>query len=208
MRNNSSVQAVSGNSITVLRGWNGTCSGVCPGHAAAARLLHQGNYLSVKGSYTTFQGLAVTYSGWNSRTSQVTGSTPIDTDWFAAVDDQCTGCAFANFVIHDVPNAITSDSAVGSLFYGNILFHNGWSAPDRTHGGAAYVQNAGTIVKKLQNNIIFGDYGVGLKLRGTSSASTNNITLDGNTVFNTGQPVGAYSYTFSWDRITWRPASP
>ena len=88
--------------------------------------------------------------------------------------------------MHDNANGLGLWSeSVGSDAYGNIIYHNGWQAPDRAHGHGIYTQNQAG-VRRIADNIIFNQFSHGIHAYGSASAHLDNITLEGNIVFNNG----------------------
>jgi hypothetical protein len=106
--------------------------------------------------------------------------------------------AYYNY-IHDVlGDGIRSfQSATNSEYYGNIIAHNGWTAP-RVSGEAAtgnghgiYAQNLGSNgQKKIEENILFDCYSSPIAAKGSGAAYVENFLLRGN--------VSAYS-GFAYD---------
>ena len=101
-----------------------------------------------------------------------------------------------NFIVHDTRGGLSSFSAsTDSELYGNIIYNNGWTAPDRGHGHAIYTQNR-TGYKKLTNNIIFFGFGTGIHAyyTGTNDPENSqynvnkleNYDIQGNVWFSTG----------------------
>ena len=100
---------------------------------------------------------------------------------------------YINLVIHDLlangMGTIRGD-AVNIEIYGCIIYYNGWTAPNRTHGHGLYLQN-GTpdnlqpLFKVAENNIIWGNAHTGIQLFG-SSAVINNVWLNENVIWANG----------------------
>jgi hypothetical protein len=79
-------------------------------------------------------------------------------------------------------------TSVNSELYGNILYNNGYIAPDRQHGHGIYVQNSdGT--KLIRDNVLFHQYGLGMHGYGVS-AKLNNLNIEGNIHFRDRFLVG------------------
>jgi len=114
-----------------------------------------GSALHVKGAWTDYYGLEVLSSS-SSHTSSETGSNPSDLVTNGGVTVQGANTKVINFIVHDnVGGGMSSWSdAPDSELYGNIIYNNGWTGPDRGHGHAIYAQNRNGF-KKLTNNIIF-----------------------------------------------------
>ncbi|MCS7187133.1 MAG: FlgD immunoglobulin-like domain containing protein [Armatimonadota bacterium] len=89
-----------------------------------------------------------------------------------------------NLVIHDVPgNGIGAwTPSQTTEVYGNIVFNNGWIAPDRGHGHGIYTQNnSGT--KFYVDNVVFHHFGYGMHAY-TEGGYLRNFYLEGNVFFN------------------------
>ncbi len=91
-----------------------------------------------------------------------------------------------NFIVHDTRGGLSSFSAsTDSELYGNIIYNNGWTAPDRGHGHAIYTQNTGGY-KKLTSNIIFFGFGTGIHAYVEGSPKLDNFDIQENVWFLTG----------------------
>jgi len=109
-----------------------------------------------------------------------------------------------NNVIHDTLIGVGSWSdAPGTEIYGNVISFTGTSAPARGHGhGISFQSRTGPL--RLEDNVIFDTFGVGIQGRSESGAGLNDVSLVGNVVFQNGSlnresvPSGplnrAYSY--------------
>jgi uncharacterized repeat protein (TIGR01451 family) len=138
--------------------------------------------LTVHGQYVWFWGFEIR----NSERTRVTGaaSTPIRRG--AGVTSHAPGAKFINLIVHDMRIGIELwASSPNSEAYGNLIFHNGWAAPDRGHGHGIYAQNRDG-VQQFTDNILFGGFSHGIHAYGSDAAYLNNIQLVGNTVFNSG----------------------
>ncbi len=142
--------------------------------------------LTVNGEWTDYYGLEVMSSATN-RSSAERGSGPTDLKTNGGVtvlygNNTC----IINFIVHDnVGGGFASwRPASNSELYGNIIYNNGWTAPDRGHGHAIYAQNQ-VGYKKLTNNIIFFGYGTGIHVY-TQGGQINGFDVQKNTWFMTG----------------------
>jgi hypothetical protein len=97
-----------------------------------------------------------------------------------------------NLVVHDLAGGldIWSD-AEGAEAYGNVIYNNGWKAPERNNGHGIYTQNK-TGVRKLTDNIIFNQFGAGIHAYGSDAAFLDNLAIEGNVIFNNGALGGKY----------------
>jgi hypothetical protein len=143
-----------------------------------------GGGLTLDGAWTVYRNFEVT-SFESDHVSAQTGSHPTDVNrtGFTAAGENLK---LLNLVIHDLVGVGLGSYAQDQdiEIYGNILYYNGFEAPDRPHGHGMYVQNA-TGGKRLADNIVFSQYHSGLHLFDTK-ALVNNIEVKGNIVFNNG----------------------
>ena len=77
--------------------------------------------------------------------------------------------------------------STGSEINGNVVYNNGWWAPDRTHGHGIYVENT-TGILALKDNVVFNNFQLGFQERG-QSADTIGVYNEGNVAFNNGSPT-------------------
>jgi hypothetical protein len=94
-----------------------------------------------------------------------------------------------NLVIHDNSQGVgfwshSSDSEI----YGSLIYNNGTIRPDRGHGHGIYTQNQ-TGTKRIVDNIIFGQFGGGIHMYGSSDAFLRNFHTEGNTVFSNTKSI-------------------
>ena len=95
----------------------------------------------MNGSYTWYWGFEVTDSNPN-RYNPTPGSNPVDVR-NPGVGVWGPGTKIINLVIHDTGQGMDPTSvATDSEYYGNIIYYNGWNAPDRGHGHGIYAQKA------------------------------------------------------------------
>lgn len=92
-----------------------------------------------------------------------------------------------NCIIHDHGSGMgTWAGADDSEIYGNLIFNNGWDAPDRGHGHSIYGQNRnGT--KRIAHNIYFNAFSHGIHIYGSGTAYLDNFIVEGNIGFNNGR---------------------
>ncbi|MEO8429868.1 MAG: right-handed parallel beta-helix repeat-containing protein [Acidobacteriota bacterium] len=153
-----------------------------------------GAILSVWGSFTWYWGFEIMSSD-PIRVSGVSGSNPGDISRGGAIalgqaDTTGAGLKFINLVIHDAAGGFALwEQALDAEVNGCLIYYNGWTGPDRGHGHGIYVQNL-TSTKRIVDNLIFSNFSHGVQAYGTSAAFLNNITMQGNTMFDNGLPVG------------------
>lgn len=126
-------------------------------------------------------------------------------DRASGVDVHGANVTIANLVVHDLATGfgIWAD-AVDTEAYGNIIYYNGWVGPDRPHGHGIYTQNK-TGVRRLTDNVIFSQFGIGIHAYGSDEAFLDDITLDGNVVFSNGVTAGDLNILVGGHRVANRP---
>lgn len=136
----------------------------------------------VTGSYTILWGLEFT----NSNPSRYT--TVINHNYRAnAIVNDGPHNKYINCVIHDAGQAFYGYSQWSDVvFYGSVIYNNGWQAPDRGHGHGLYLKSdAGPLV--VADNVLFNQYGYGLHVyTNVGDGLLNNIQLEGNVSFDNG----------------------
>jgi Big-like domain-containing protein/parallel beta helix pectate lyase-like protein len=147
------------------------------GNSAAAR--SAGVVLAIEGAHVVFRDFEMMSSDAG-RTDQNTGYG----NFPGAIDiNQSQNVKLINLVIHDMPGkgiGAWSENTDAEI-YGCLIYYNGMS--DHDHG--IYVQNQnGT--KRIADNIIFDQASHGIHGYGSSDAFLDNITIEGNTVFESG----------------------
>jgi hypothetical protein len=141
--------------------------------------------LYVRGAWTTYRGFEVMSSD-PLRTTTETGSQPASLRRGVGVDVHAPHTRLINLIVHDCADGlgIWSDAEEAEA-YGNIIYHNGWSADDRAHGHGIYTQNK-TGIRRITDNIIFDQFSHGIHAYGSDAATLDSIALVGNVVFNNG----------------------
>jgi len=148
---------------------------------------HEGraDTLRVNGSWTEYHGFEVMDSSTDSRESAERGSSPSDITLNGGVNIFGHDVKVINFVVHDTTGGFSFwRPATDSELYGNIIYNNGWTAPDRGHGHAIYTQNE-TGTKTLKDNIIFFGYGTGVHAY-TEGGAIKGFDVIDNVWFHTG----------------------
>jgi hypothetical protein len=142
--------------------------------------------LTVFGGGTTFWGFEIMNSD-GQRVSAQSGSWPTDIGRGAGATAHAAYVRFINLVVHDLAGGLGFDGTASQNgeAYGNIIYYNGWQAPDRAHGHGLYMQNrVGRLL--VRDNIVFNQFSHGIHAYGSASAYLDNITLSGNVAFNNG----------------------
>jgi hypothetical protein len=115
-------------------------------------------------------------------------ATPYPSDAVQTVGFQVSGSSvkIVNNVIHDNSAGINAAAeAQDTELYGNLVYYNGWSALGRAHGHGLSLQNLDG-KKKVIDNLIFYQFGPGIQIYGSNTASLDNFEIAGNIIFNNG----------------------
>jgi hypothetical protein len=145
--------------------------------------------LFIDSQWVNYYGLEIR-SQSTIRTSQETGSNPTDVNIQGGVTVgahyNSSNTKVINFIVHDTRGGLSSFSAsTNSELYGNIIYNNGWTAPDRGHGHGMYTQNK-TGYKKLTNNILFFGFGTGIHAYVEGYPKLENYDIQNNVWFLAG----------------------
>jgi hypothetical protein len=141
--------------------------------------------LRIDGAHTWYMNFEITNTEIGTRKIDISGSNPPERRG-NAVDDAGMSTKLINLVIHDAGQGIAAANEVsGNEYYGNVVYNNGWDAPDRLHGHGNYIQN-GTGSKKLEDNFFFNQFGQNSQIFGSSAAAGRNLVWVGNVFFNGG----------------------
>jgi len=169
------VRALPGERV-VLDGYTGQTSG------------NFGSTLSIANDskYSWYEGFEVTTSN-PKRVTKDTGYNPTDMAIGGGVNVYGPQNKLINLIIYDNTSSgigfWTAPEPGGGEAYGNIIFNNGWQAPDRWHGHSIYAQNLyGT--KLFKDNLIINplSYGIHFYAEGGSlvgSVWQRNVAFGG-----------------------------
>lgn len=148
--------------------------------------------LTVYGGYVTFWGFEIMNSD-PQRTTFQDGPWPNTMHRGAGVIARGTNLKFINLVFHDLLyGAGVWIESVETEVYGSLFYFNGWQGSDGSHGHGIYTQND-TGTRLLRENILFNQFRFGIQAYGSSTAFVDNLTLEGNVLFNNGI-VGANGF--------------
>jgi PKD repeat protein len=93
------------------------------------------------------------------------------------------GVKIINMVIHNCGQGVGIwQDATNSEIYGNLIYYNGWNAPDRAHGHGIYSQNLAPSARTIRDNIFYANYTYNIQLY-AESTHLDNHTIDGNIAF-------------------------
>jgi hypothetical protein len=169
-----------------------------PGEAAVIDgVTAVGAVLTVNGAWTVYRDFEVTNSTrWRS------GG---EINRAAGIDVHGVNVKLVNLVVHDLAGGlgIWSD-AVDAEAYGNIIYYNGWMGADRPHGHGIYTQNK-TGVRRITDNVIFGQFGIGIHAYASDEGFLDDIQLEGNVVANNGITAGDFNILVGGHRVAKRP---
>jgi hypothetical protein len=141
----------------------------------------------VSGDWLVFWGLEFTCSD-PTRVSASGGDAPPD---IRRGGITVTGShnRFINLVVHDTSHGFAlaggPDAGEGGEVSGCIIYYNGWRGPDGGHGHGIHAQNARG-VKRLADNIIFGQFGFGIHCHGPAPSVARGFHIEGNVTFHNG----------------------
>ena len=160
-----------------------------PGERATLDGAHAGgtSVLAVGGAHTWYWGFEIMNSDPNRVSSQIT-SFPTDiargTGYSNTSND---GIKLINLVIHDTAAGVNSFSlSTNAEVYGTLIYNNGWIAPNQGNGPGIYTQNTAPSSKRYIDNVIFGNFGLGIEAYGSPVAAVDNLHFEGNAIFKSG----------------------
>lgn len=147
--------------------------------------------VALHGAYSALWGLEITETSLpGARISSQAGSDPRDIGGVdrVAVEMYAPGTKLINLVVHDTRLGIgTWIQAPDAEVYGCVIYRNGWDGPDRGHGHGIYAQNRdGT--KRIEANIITGQYGYGIHVYGSAAAALTGFRILDNASYLNGSP--------------------
>jgi len=141
--------------------------------------------LTVAGAWTMYWDLDIMSSSATRVSTQI-GSHVTDILRGTGVEVRGAHTKLVSLIVHDLTTGIGMWSdAEDAEAYGNIVFNNGWRAPDRNHGHGIYTQNR-VPTRRVTDNIVFNQYSMGIHAYGTAAATLDHLSIQGNTVFNSG----------------------
>lgn len=143
--------------------------------------------LTVNGSHVWFWGFEVTNSN-TQRTSAEPATWPGDLPRGTGVAVSGAHAKLINLAIHDLARGIEVGANATALeLYGDLIYANGWEGPQTSSGNGIETRNRGPR-QVIAESIIFNQYSHGILALGSDTMNVDNLTLEGNTVFNNGLP--------------------
>ena len=140
--------------------------------------------LTINGAYTWYMSFEITNSE-TTRYNPSPGSGPPNLR-VPGFNIYAPGTKLINMVIHDTAQGVGWwSNSPDSEVYGNLIYYNGWDAPDRGHGHGIYTQNPAPSVHRIVDNILFDGFALGVQAY-TEGGHIDNMYLEGNTAFGNG----------------------
>ncbi len=157
------------------------------------------------GSALTVQGAWAVYRDFEMTNSDPRRSGP-ELNRAGALEVRGTNVKMVNLVIHDAGSGISMGSdAVDAEVYGNIIYYNGFMRPEGAQGHGIFGQNK-TGVRRITDNIVFGQFGSGIRAYASEEGFLNDFQLEGNVAANNGIAAGGdYSILLGGQRVAERP---
>lgn len=120
------------------------------------------------------------------RSTDIPGSDPPDIDSNDGIYVTAPHVKLINNLVHDTPQGIAIwGASVGSEVYGNLVFNNGWTGPDRTHGHGIYTQNNDPAQpKRIAHNVFANNYSYNVSCYGESVSSLHGFSFEENVSMN------------------------
>jgi hypothetical protein len=146
--------------------------------------------LIIGGGYTFWQNIEVTYSGWSSRETAESGSSPSDMPHTKKFEVTGDGVICDGLIIHDMVQGSCFADAENVKFNGCLIYNNGWKGPDRGHGHGLYIQN-GVATKTIKDCVFPGGFGWGIHAY-TEGGTIDYITVDRCIGFRAGNLMGQH----------------
>ena len=138
--------------------------------------------LLINGSDAWFWGFEIT----NSNTTRVSTNASQVPGRGEGVNLLGARTRLINVVIHDTSQGVlTTTDIADTEVNGCLIYYNGYDGTDRGHGHGIYIQNAAPSTKKVTDNVIFGQFGIGIHAY-TESGKLDGLDFEGNTSFDNG----------------------
>lgn len=163
-----------------------------------------GERVTIEGSLFQWSGGWVVYQGFELRnsyshryttqpashptafTTYINGET-VDMN-VSGVDIRAPNIKLLNLTVHDhIGGGFgVNPQAPGCQILDCLSFYNGWVAVDRAHGHGLYGQMAEPGVLVVKNSVFYGNFALGIQSYGAIDHLTDNLILEGNTIFLNG----------------------
>ena len=157
---------------------------VAPGHSPKFRRAFVGPAyvtLKISGQWAWYWGFEVIHSSAERDVARTDGVYP------TAPNNK-----FINLVVHDNAVGVSfSNESRNSEVYGCLIYDNGYSDIDRTHGHGIYTKNDGQYQKLIRDNVVFNQFRNGIQVyTDAGSGQLKNFLVEGNVWFNNGTLTG------------------
>ncbi len=155
-----------------------------------------GNIMQINGGWVNYWGFEI----MNSHSNRLTGeSGPFPTAFWSIQNGKTNDLAVSGFDLRapnvKLINLVIHDSIGGGIgisalaenpeIYGTISYYNGWQGCDRGHGHGIYIQNADPSSARIEDNIFYGNYALGIQAT-ANEFLVDNLHLEGNVMFLNG----------------------
>jgi hypothetical protein len=163
--------------------------------------------LRLANSYITVSNIEIYDADFIDRETEETSSVPSDIPNTPGVKIEYGYSKIINCIIHDTQQGILA-LGTNNEFYGNLIYYNGWSAPNRGHGHGIYAANNNETPLRIIDNIIHSQFGYNLHCYAEGGDGSvellQNIQVEGCTVFGSydGDRIGGSGYG-STVRTSW-----
>jgi hypothetical protein len=138
--------------------------------------------LLINGSDTWFWGFEI----MNSNTTRVSTNASQVPGRGEGVNLLGARTRLINLVIHDASQGVlTTTDIPDTEVNGCLIYYNGYDGTDRGHGHGIYIQNAAPSTKRVIDNIIFDQFGIGIHAY-TESGKLDGLDVEGNSAFDNG----------------------
>ncbi len=159
------------------------------------------NVLEVAGNNVWYWGIEI--RGTNTtRVITVSGSNPAYTNLplFTSLSVDGYNVKLINLIVHDTAGGFGLFAAATNCeASGCVIYNNGWDAPDRGHAHGIYCQNLNGLMQ-FDDNIIFGQFALGIQGYGSPGASLKHFLVQRNIVFD-NNCVASYPSTSVGEQI-------
>jgi len=180
------VDSVSGNTVTINRGWSGTAA---VSHASGVTVVLGGHNLQIDGADTIYRNLEITNS--DPVRVQAQPNTQSAPHMRGSCDLRGARVKLINCVLHDMQEGIGGvSSSFGAEIYGCIIYNNGYVQNNVYSGHGMYLQNSdASNPKVIKDSIVFNNFAIGIQ--GLSqTGNTVGMHVIGSVVFGNGAQGG------------------
>lgn len=182
------VESISGSTVNVIRGWDGTAASA---HLSNAPVVHAGQQLLVQGDTTTYRDFEITNSGTDRDAGGECCGFKAIIRGAGLVQNTGTGNSYINLIVHDNWDGIfTGSSTSNTTIYGCVSYNNGGNNPPSGHG--LYLENSAGY-SRIYETMSLNNFNLGIQAYGVTGAYVGG-DLQGCIVSGSGLPVSARHY--------------